>query len=406
MPAVQRACPKFSVTLVCHSYPPVIGGSEIEAQRVCSALLRRGHRARVLCAGGGLMPDLAEWIDPEGVPVRLFGRRSSPRMRDYAYALGVAWWLLRNRRDYDVVYFLMSGLQIATAMPVGRYLGKPMVMKFSGSNTIRQMKFSWLGRLEIDFIRRWASRIMILNEGMADEAREVTLDSEKLMWMPNPVNTEEFQPATPGEVAEFRHRVEIPQDAAVIVYVGRLSPEKELPSLLGAFSQVRRDHPQALLVLLGDGPVRTALEQQVQALSLVDAVRFTGMVPVREVPKWLQAADIFTLVSSLEGLPCSLIEAMSVGLPAVVSDIPANLQLIESGTHGLVAPLKNNAAIAEGLKTLLRDPDLRARFGRNARARVLGTYSTDAVAERYEVLFSNLIHLPTEGMLQAVDPGL
>jgi len=391
MPQLSIEHQQFSLVLVCHSYPPVLGGSEIEAQRVCSALLRRGHRVRVLCAGGAPMPDETEWIDSEGVPVRIFGGRLSPRMRDYAYALGGGWCIIHKRREYQIVYFLMSGLHTATAMPVVRYLTKPMVMKFSGSNTIRQMAFSWLGRLELSFIGRWTRHIMILNEGMTEEAREVGLDTRKLMWMPNPVNTDEFRPATKAMIAEFRERLKLPAGVPLVIYVGRLAPEKELPSLLAAFAEVVREYPNALLALVGEGPSRPALEEQARRLSIVENLRFVGMVPVAEVPRWLQAADIFTLVSSLEGLPCSLIEAMAVGLPSVVSNIPANLQLVDSGVHGLVAPVKDEAALADRLKTLLRDPELMQRMGRNARARVIETYSTDTVIARYEELFRGLV---------------
>ena len=65
----------LSVILVCHSYPPVIGGSELEAQRVSSALVRRGYRVTVVCAGGDPMPPLKDWVDPAGVPVRIYAAR-------------------------------------------------------------------------------------------------------------------------------------------------------------------------------------------------------------------------------------------------------------------------------------------------------------------------------------------
>src|ERR1035437_4412677 len=129
---------RFSVLVVSHSYPPVLGGSEIEAQRVCSALLRRGHKVTVLCAGGPPMPDVSFWIDPAGIPVRIFGRHRLTR--DYAFARGVARTLLRERRRYQIVYFLMQGLHLAAGLPVARLLGKPIVMKVSGSGIITTMR--------------------------------------------------------------------------------------------------------------------------------------------------------------------------------------------------------------------------------------------------------------------------
>ena len=183
---------RFSVLVVSHSYPPVLGGSEVEAQRVCSALLRRGHTVTVLCSGGPPMPDVSFWTDPAGVPVRIFGRHRLAR--DYAFALGVARTLFRERRRYQIVYLLMQGLHLAAGLPVARLLGKPVVMKVSGSGITTSMRGSWLGRLELRFLRRWARRVMILNPGMAEEAAAAGLDPDRLLWMPNPVDTDEFAP--------------------------------------------------------------------------------------------------------------------------------------------------------------------------------------------------------------------
>jgi len=377
-----------SLILVSHSYPPVLGGSEIEAQRVCAGLMRRGHRVTVLCAGGPPMPDVSRWTDPFGVPVRIFGRRQTGRWRDYAFALAVAWTLFRERRNYQLVYFLMQGLHLAAGLPVGRALGKPMVMKVSGSSLITMMRQSWIGRLELRWLNRWARRIMILNEGMAAEAAAAGMDSQRLLWMPNPVDTDEFTPPTPAEKNALRAAMGIPADARCVMFVGRLAPEKELSSLVGAIPAVVARVPQAMLILIGDGPCRGELEQRAKALGMDAHIRFMGRQPVADVRKWLQASDVFTLVSSNEGFPCSLVEAMSVGLPSVVSDIPANAQLIEPRVHGLAAALGDSDSIARSLVEILEDTEAGRRMGHAARQSVLDNYSMDKVIDRYEALFA------------------
>ena len=100
---------------------------------------------------------------------------------------------------------------------------------------------------------------------------------------------------------------------------------------------------------------------------------------------------MFALVSSQEGFPCSLVEAMSAGLPSVVSDIPANRQLIFSGENGLTAELKNEEALGSALACLAADSGLRRRLGAAAREHVTANYSTDKVAERYEKLFAESV---------------
>jgi glycosyltransferase involved in cell wall biosynthesis len=376
-----------SLILVSHSYPPVLGGSEIEAQRVCAALIRRGHRVTVLCAGGPPMPDVADWLDPAGVPVRIFARRSSGRIRDYAFALGVAWTLFKERRNYQLVYFLMQGVHLAAGLPVARWLGKPIVMKISGSGIATSMRASWLGRLELRWLDKWARRVMILNPGIAAEAVAAGLDPQRLLWMPNPIDTDEFVPHGPGARQDLRDRFRIPAGAGAVIYVGRLAPEKELSSLIGAFAAVVRRMPEALLILIGDGPCRQELETRAAQLGLAAHVRFEGRQPAASICHWLQASDLFALVSSNEGFPCSLSEAMAAGLPSVVSDIPGSAQLIDSGVHGLVVPVGDEARIAEAIAGLLADPESRARMAEAARRRIVENYSTAKVLDRYERLF-------------------
>jgi glycosyltransferase involved in cell wall biosynthesis len=380
-----------SLILVSHSYPPVLGGSEIEAQRVCAALMRRGHRVTVLCAGGAPMPDVARWTDPSGVPVRIFARRASGRLKDYAFALGVAWTLFRERRNYQLVYFLMQGVHLAVGLPVARWLGKPIVMKISGSSIATMMSASWLGRLELRWLNKWARRVMILNPGIEAEAVAAGLDPQRLLWMPNPIDTDEFAPCSQSVRAELRERFHIPARAAVAIYVGRLAPEKELASLIGAFAAVLKLVPGALLILIGDGPCRRELEAQAAQLGLADRVRFAGQQPVSAICHWLQACDLFALVSSNEGFPCSLSEAMAAGLPSVVTNIHGNTQLIDNGVHGLVIPVGDDVRIAEAVGVLLADAESRERMGAAARRRVIENYSTDKLMDRYEALFEEAL---------------
>jgi glycosyltransferase involved in cell wall biosynthesis len=335
------------------------------------------------------MPPVTRWVDPLGTPVRIFGGRWPERWRPHAFALGVVWTLLTTR--YQLVYFLMQGLHLAAGLPVARFLNKPVLMKISGSSIITMMGQSWLGRLELRWLRQWARRVMILNSGMAEEAYAAGFAPQHLFWMPNPVDVEQFTPGDPVERCRFRREMAIPEDAPVVLFVGRLAPEKELLSLLGALALVVRQIPSARLVLVGDGPERARLEARTRELGMTDNVHFAGRCPPEIVQRWLQASDVFALISSNEGFSCSLLEAMSTALPSVVSDIPANTQLIEDGVHGFVAPLRDEPAIARSLLRLLADAPLRSAAGKAARQRVIDNYSLDKVIDRYESLFTEVL---------------
>jgi glycosyltransferase involved in cell wall biosynthesis len=274
---------------------------------------------------------------------------------------------------------------------VARALGKPIVMKVGGSGVIPMLRRSRAGRLELRWLRRWAARLLILNDGMLQEAIEEGYPPAQMLWMPNPVDTRQFRPGEAEEIARLRAGFGIPPDALAAVYVGRLSQEKGLPSLLRGFALAARGEARAMLVLVGDGPMRSELQTLAVKLGLgPPRALFSGRVDPSEVPLWLRASDVFTLTSPSEGFSCALAEAMSAGLPSVACRIPANVQLIDDQVHGLLTPVGDDAAMAAAMARLFHDPALRQRMGQAARQRIVENYSTAQVAERYEALFAEI----------------
>ncbi|MDE3195006.1 MAG: glycosyltransferase family 4 protein [Acidobacteriota bacterium] len=378
--------------LVSDSYPPKLGGSEVEAQRVSAALLRAGHRVTVVCSGGPPMPPVRDWTDPEGVPVEILTRTSTGKLKDYAFAIRVAVYLLEHRRDYDAVYFLMQGLHLATGLPAARLCGFPIVMKISGDGIVSLMQRSRAGRFELACLRKWRIPVMLLNESMFAEAAAAGFPRGQLKWMPNPVDVDAFRPALPGERDAFRASHGLPASTRVAIYTGRLSPEKGLRFLISGFAAAVDEYEDALLIVVGDGSSRAELETLAQEKGLSPGrVRFVGRIDASAVPDWLRASDVFALTSPNEGFSCSLLEAMASGLPSLVSDIPANRQLIDPGIHGLTVPYDDVPAIGRAFVALFRNSEQRTAMAAEARKRVVENYSTRHIVERYEALFSEVI---------------
>ncbi|WP_405014221.1 glycosyltransferase [Kitasatospora sp. NBC_01539] len=172
-------------------------------------------------------------------------------------------------------------------------------------------------------------------------------------------------PEGPAARAAAREALGLPQDALVVGTVGNLTPKKDQAGLLDAFARLRRDHPSAALVLIGAGP----LEAELRAAA-GGGVVFAGSRA--DVPALLPAFDVFTLSSRQEGLPVALMEAMTSGLPSVVTRVGGMPEVLADDEQGLLVPPGDPAALAAALGRLAADPALRERLGTAARERSRG----------------------------------
>jgi glycosyltransferase involved in cell wall biosynthesis len=150
------------------------------------------------------------------------------------------------------------------------------------------------------------------------------------------------------------------------------------------WNDVRLAIPDAHLVIVGSGPEESRLKE----LSMA-GVLFVGQSS--DTVRYLQAADLFVLPSSTEGLSGSLLEAMSTGIPVLATSVGGTPDVIQHGLNGYLIPSDNLNRLKQGLQTLLSDNDLRMRLGSNARLRILADYSLDQVAERLATLYHRLL---------------
>ena len=168
-----------------------------------------------------------------------------------------------------------------------------------------------------------------------------------------------------------------PTDIPRIVMVARFSEQKAQSLLVEAVSAIRMPFK---LSFVGDGPLRPAVEQQVDAAGLRDRVEFLG--ERRDIPEILASANVFALFTNWEGFPISILEAMRAGLPVVASSVDGVPEAVDTGRTGYLAPAADVAAFRSALEKLLADPDLRASMGAAGRRRFENEFTVDAMLER------------------------
>jgi glycosyltransferase involved in cell wall biosynthesis len=169
-----------------------------------------------------------------------------------------------------------------------------------------------------------------------------------------------------------------------VVCVARLMPQKGHRYLLEAFAQVLKDVPNAHLKLAGAGELRAELEVQCQSLGIQNHVEFLGIVTRNQLPALYARCDVVALASLWEGLPVTLIEALSAGMPIVAADAGGNAELVINGVNGFIVPSKDAGALADGLVKLAKDPSLRPVMGAASRQHfVQGGFAPASVADRH-----------------------
>lgn len=187
--------------------------------------------------------------------------------------------------------------------------------------------------------------------------------------------------ADPGLLAEPSLHV------PTLVMVGRFAPPKAQDILLRVLHRLR--HLPWSLTFVGGGPKQPQVQELAKSLGLADRVTFAGFRD--DVPRFLAESQIFCLCSHWEGLPLSILEAMAVGLPVVASDVGGVSEIVQEGVTGFLVKRGDIDGLADRLRLLLQDPQLRHRMGQAGRARYLECFTVDRMAEKTWALYERVL---------------
>ncbi|PJH75191.1 MAG: hypothetical protein CO064_07990 [Anaerolineae bacterium CG_4_9_14_0_8_um_filter_58_9] len=207
---------------------------------------------------------------------------------------------------------------------------------------------------------------------------------QKRISIPNGVDTGRFAPLAPAQKKALRSRLALPAEARIVIFVGRLAPEKRVDLLTGIWRSVRQAVPRALLLILGSGPEEAGLKQRAG-----DGILFLGSQP--DVTPYLQAADLFVLPSAAEGLSLALLEALACGLPVIATSVGGNPEVIRHLETGWLTPPDDPPALTEAIVTLLEDEKLQSKLRENARAHAVQNYSLVKMADRLLDLYRQVL---------------
>jgi len=235
-------------------------------------------------------------------------------------------------------------------------------------------------RDRVTAVGAFVRQALVTNEGIADQRIDLVYNGIDPGPDPSPLHRE-----------RARKLLNLDPGRSVVMQVARFHSVKDHATAVRAFAIVREtlgETHDPLLVLVGDGEERSAIESLAKSLHVSDAVRFTGAVGnAREL---IPAADVCMLSSLSEGVSVTLLEAMAAGKPVVATDVGGNSEVVENQQTGLLSPRSDAQALADNLINVIFTPRLAGKLGQAGRKRLLERFTAQRMHEGYARIYDEL----------------
>jgi glycosyltransferase involved in cell wall biosynthesis len=382
-------------------YFPEFSGAAAQCRTLIKELTLQGIDVEVLT--GTNLPEKNGTDVVDGIKVRRVFCDKSSRGGSSKYALDMFSYIYKNRAKYDVIH---SHGFIAQANLAARVTALPFVVKITNLNVDDPFAVSRrnMGRALLGLYRK-ASAVVATSPLLYDISNKMLIKGVRVEHIPNGVDLNRFSPAIGKQRAVLRQQLGIDQDDMVLLFIGTICFSKGLDLLLKAMKQlVALDSPKVRLLVVGPDEYMRSFDdpdpkvtqyahhirQEIETSNLRDIVKSEGQR--NNVENYYKVADIFVHPSRREGQPNAIIEAMASGLPVVANCIEGiTTEMIEHGHTGYVVNCEDSQLLAQTLKFLVDNKDLRRQLGDNARKSAIAAHDIRTVGERYMNLYHDIV---------------
>lgn len=375
------------IGIVCYA---TVGGSGVVATELAHALAARGHDIHLISAD---LPFRWRWGTP-GLSFERVDTPSYPIFREPQYLLALTNTIVRVSRRYrlDIIH-----AHYAVPHATAAYLAHDILSAEAGRpprtvTTLHGTDITLVGSdpsyaSVVGFSIAASHGVTAVSESLKRDTISALGITRDIEVIPNFLDCDEYR-RRPD--ASLRQRLcPAGECEALITHVSNFRSVKRVGLVLEIFRRVRT-RVRARLVMVGDGPDRSAVERQAADYGLSDAVDFVG--EQHDIVSWLSEADLFLLPSAQESFGLAALEAMSCEVPVIASRVGGLPEVIQDGVTGYICDPDDVAGMAERAIELLTDPDARRRIGREASADVTRRFCTDIVVPRYEAYYDAVLN--------------
>jgi glycosyltransferase involved in cell wall biosynthesis len=362
-------------------YHPIASGAERQAHLQARELIRRGHAVQVITRAVPGQPEIEEL---DGVTIqRLIRPVELGPAFGLTFVATLSAALTRLRDSFDIMHCHQGLWEAAATGLVRRFLKKPSVVQPAAGGEFGEI-YQWSRTRGRGLLRRMIlrnSHFVAISAQIEQELGEFGVPADRLTRLASGVDTEHFSPGESPIESLLPPRPRV-------LFLGRLHAQKNLPTLLAAWVAARKP-ASASLIIAGDGPLLAELKTQAQRSDAAHSIHFVG--PVQSPLDYLRAADIFVLPSLAEGMSNSLLEAMSVGLPVIASNIGGNSDLMTDRATGLLVDPQDRDGWSRAISGLIENLDHARQLGLAARQVVAAQFAIRVVVDRYVALYEELL---------------
>lgn len=352
----------LNILVLCmYMYPPHAGGAEIQAYYVSNKLVEDGNDVHVISTGPTKQVENQDKTLFKQSFVRHKLRRF-PGNLAYVLKMFLLAYLLRN--EVDVVQVHIADMPMVPAFLLSKIANKPYVVTCHGSD-IRILQRNTFVKFFWEIMLKNASKVVSISKEIKDIlVNEYGLPSQSIKIITNGYDEEWVK----------RHLVETSNSASrenlSLVFVGSLRKVKDPLNLIEVFKIVSERVKNVNLQIVGEGPLRQAVERKIEEYGLQDRVTLHGEVTHQRALEILASSAIYVLTSVEEAQSISLIEAMALGKPVVATSVGGVPEIVLDGMNGLLTPPRLPGRMAQLIEQLLRDPALAENLGKAAAASV------------------------------------
>lgn len=398
----------FSRIMPVHS----AGGMQDHVQTLSAGLVKRGHTVTVITSARADRKDF-EIIDG----ARVHFLRGSPIGRNTnAYWFGAARKLeeLHPTEHFDILHSQSVGAYGVWRRGLHRRFGLPLVTSFHGTH-LDVLTTSWhtdfsltnplgivrffaiAGDLAFRYLYRdvWFARgsDILIATSDTDVSKYTTLfrvPAERIRKVYNGIDTALF---VPRDASDLRAQLHIPPDTCIILALARLQKDKGVQNAIAVMPRVLEQR-RAVLIVVGDGDYRAALESLARKLGVESHVRFVGTQSLAECAHYFNLCDVFVDPTlRTDGYDLTIAEAMACAKPVIVSDVGANSTLIDRATmrDGILIRRGDNDALVREILRVLKDPTLARSLGERAREKIVARFSIEAMVSGMESVYAECV---------------